>query len=226
MKQQFPFFIFGLIMNFSLQAQKLIPLYEGVIPNSKPFENLEKTTKDDWGHVIIRDISIPTLTIFLPPQKIANGTAVIIFPGGGYWINSIKHEGTDVAQEFVKKGVAAFVLKYRIPDERWMPNTSIGPLQDAERAMFIVRSHAKEWGIDTGRVGVMGFSAGGHLASTLGTHYEDVMIEKSATISLRPNFMILVYPMITGDTVINNNGLIQRLLGKNADVDLIKAYSN
>jgi acetyl esterase/lipase len=226
MKHLFLFFISVFFMNFLLQAQRSIPLYEEAIPNSKPFENLEKTTKDDWGNVIIRDISIPTLTIFLPPKKIANGTAVIICPGGGYWINAIRHEGTDVAREFVKKGVAAFVLKYRIPDERWMINTSIGPLQDAERAMVIVRSHAKEWDIDTARIGVMGFSAGGHLASTLGTHYEDVVIEDPANISLRPGFMMLVYPMITGDTAINSKGLIQKLLGKNADAELIKAYSN
>jgi acetyl esterase/lipase len=207
-------------------AQKTIPLYDGTIPNSKPFNNLEKNDTDKAGNVIVREISLPTLTIFLPPKSQANGSAVIICPGGGYWVNAIKHEGNDVAKEFVKKGVAAFVLKYRIPDERWMQNTSIGPLQDAERAMIIVRSHANEWNIDSAKVGVMGFSAGGHLASALGTHYEEMLIDNPQKIPLRPNFMILIYPMISTDTTIISKGIVEKLLGKNPGADLIKAYSN
>ncbi|PWT96435.1 MAG: alpha/beta hydrolase [Bacteroidetes bacterium] len=207
-------------------AQETIPLYDGSIPNSKPFVNLEKSDTDKAGNIIVRDISLPTLQIFLPPKSKANGSAVIICPGGGYWVNAIKHEGTDVAEEFVKKGVAAFVLKYRLPDERWMQNISIGPLQDAERAILLVRSKAKQWHIDSSKVGIMGFSAGGHLASTLGTHYEEVLIDNLHKVSLRPNFMILIYPVITTDTVIVSSGIVDRLLGKNPTPDLIKAYSN
>ncbi len=220
------FTLFFIVLGTVSYCQKIIPLYRGEIPNSKPFENLEKTTADKDGNVIINNISIPALTIFLPQKNMANGTAVIICPGGGYYVNAIKHEGTDVAKEFVKKGVAAFVLKYRIPDDRWMINTSIAPLQDAEEAMLIIRSHAKQWNIDTGKVGVMGFSAGGHLASTLGTHYTDVVNPGAENINLRPAFMILIYPLTTFDTAINKKGSADKLLGKNADPDLINAFSN
>lgn len=207
-------------------SQQVIPLYKDSIPDSKPAANLEKTTIEKGGIVIIRNISIPTLSIFLPPKNIANGTAVIICPGGGYWVNAIKHEGTDVAKEFVKKGIAALVLKYRIPDDRTMINTGIGPLQDIEQAMLLARSHSKEWNIDIDRVGVMGFSAGGHLASTLGTHYNDVVINNPGNISLRPDFMLLVYPVITTDTLINKRELFEKLLGKAADEKLMQKYSN
>jgi len=213
-----------------LRAQQVIPLYDGEIPNSRHFDNLEVTTRDDGGNVIIRDISFPTLTLFLPPGNTATGAAVIICPGGGYYVNAYKHEGTDVAEEFLKRGVAAFVLKYRIPDERWMPQTAIGPLQDAERAMVIVRTRAKEWNIDTSKIGIMGFSAGGHLASTLGTHYNDVLIDNPGKLSLRPAFMVLVYPMTTYDTAVNHRrgeaNQPDKLLGKNADAALRLAYSN
>jgi len=208
----------------TLFSQQVLLLYTGEIPNSKGAKNIEKRTTDGQGRAIISNISIPTLSVFLPAKSIANGTAVIICPGGGYWVNAITHEGTDVAKEFVKKGVAAFVLKYRIPDENTMHNTGIGPLQDAQQAMILVRSGAKKWNIDTSKVGVLGFSAGGHLAATLGTHYNQAVLP-AAPFSLRPAFMILAYPVITGDTLVNNKGLLGKLLGANAAPDLIKAYS-
>jgi acetyl esterase/lipase len=224
MKRLFPLLL--LLNSLSLFSQQVIPLYPGAIPNSKLAENLEELTKDNKGYPIIRNISIPTLSIFLPSKKTANGTAVIICPGGGYWVNAIKHEGTDVAKEFVKKGVAAFVLKYRIPDDRTMLNTSIGPLQDAEQAMEIVRGHAQQWNIDTARVGIMGFSAGAHLASTLGTHYRTNVLPGQLQHSSRPDFMILAYPVITTDSVVNNKGLAAKLLGAHADSNLLNAFSN
>ena len=214
-----------LVFAFPAKSQKVIPLYDGPIPNSKPAPDEEKESKDQNGFIIISKISKPTLTIFLPPKNIANGTAVIIFPGGGYYVNAIKHEGTDIAELFAKKGVAAFVLKYRIPDEAYMNNTSIGPLQDAQRAMVIVRSHSKEWNIDTSKVGVMGFSAGGHLAATLGTHFKNVLVDDPQTISVRPSFLILGYPGITTDTAINKKGLSDKLLGKNASPGLLDDFS-
>ena len=219
------FFILGMIAP-ETYSQKTVPLYKGTIPNSKPFKDIETTTRDNSGFVILRDISIPTLTIFLPPKHKATGAAVLICPGGGYWVNAIKHEGTDVAAYFVAHGIAAFVLKYRLPDERWMENTAIGPLQDAQQALLLIRSGAAQWGVHPGRIGVMGFSAGGHLASTLGTHYGNTVIPNKDSVSLRPDFMILVYPMITCDTAINGKGIVQKLLGKTAAADLIKAYSN
>src|SRR3977135_1371816 len=133
-----------LLVFFSFSySQQVIFLYKDSIPNSKPAANLEKTTIDKDGVFIIRDISIPTLSIFLPAKKIANGTAVIICPGGGYWVTSIVKEGFAVAKEFNKWGVAAFIVKYRIPNDSSMIDRKIGPLQDAQRAIQLVRMHAK-----------------------------------------------------------------------------------
>jgi acetyl esterase/lipase len=213
------------ILFASVHAQEIMPLYASVIPNSKPAENQEKSEIKD-GVLIVSKISIPTLTIFLPPPSTANGTAVIICPGGGYYVAAMAHEGTDVAKLFTSMGIAAFVLKYRIPEERTMVNTAIGPLQDAQQAMIIVRSNAKKWNINTSRIGIMGFSAGGHLASTLGTHYKNVLVNNPGNISVYPNFMILVYPFITGDTLVNKKGSMEKLLGKNAPQELIDSYSN
>lgn len=207
-------------------GQQTMPLYDGAIPNSKIAANEEVASTDKDGNVIISKISIPTLTIFLPPAGTANGTAVIICPGGGYYVNAFKHEGTDVANKFNEQGVAAFVLKYRIPDERTMINTSIGPLQDVQQAMIIVRSHAKEWHIDINKTGVMGFSAGGHLASTLGTHFKNVLVANPLNLSVRPDFMILAYPLISTDTAINKKGSLDKLTGKGAGMELIKSFSN
>lgn len=207
-------------------AQEIMPLYSSVIPNSKPAENQEKSEMKDDGVLIVSKISVPTLTIFLPAASKANGTAVIICPGGGYYIAAMKHEGTDVAKVFNSIGIAAFVLKYRIPEERTMINTAIGPLQDAQQAMLIVRSNANKWNINPNKIGIMGFSAGGHLASTLGTHFKNVLVNNPASLSVRPDFMILVYPVVSGDTLVNARGSVEKLVGKNAPQSLVDEYSN
>jgi acetyl esterase/lipase len=214
-----------MILFASIDAQEIMPLYSSTIPDSKPAENQETSEMKD-GLLIVSKISLPTLTIFLPPPAIANGTAVIICPGGGYYVAAMAHEGTDVAKLFNTMGIAAFVLKYRIPEERTMVNTAIGPLQDAQQAMLIVKGNAKKWNVNTDKIGIMGFSAGGHLASTLGTHYKNVLVNNPGNISVRPNFMILVYPVITGDTMVNKKGSMDKLLGKNAPQSLIDNYSN
>ncbi len=214
-----------IIFSGTLRAQEIIPLYTSAIPNSKPAEDQEKSELKD-GILIISKISVPTLTVFLPPALKANGTAVIICPGGGYYVNAMAHEGTDVAKMFAANGVAAFVLKYRIPETRTMINTAIGPLQDAQQAIIIVKSNAKKWNINTNKVGIMGFSAGGHLASTLGTHYKNVLVNNPAGENVCPNFMILVYPVITGDSMINKHGSVEKLVGKDAPQSLINEYSN
>ena len=206
-------------------AQQTIPLYKNSIPNSKPSANKEETKIED-GILIISKISIPTLSIFLPLKEKANGTAVIIFPGGGYWINAAGHEGTDVAKEFTKWGIAAFVLKYRIPDTATMLDKEIGPLQDAQQSIKIVRMQAKEWNIDTSRIGIMGFSAGGHLASTAGTHFNTAVIDNKENINLRPDFMILIYPVISFQDSIGHIGSREQLIGRQPAKDKIELYSN
>ncbi len=213
-----------LMASFTLSAQKAISLYEGEIPNSKPTPDEEKFEMD--GMVRISKISRPTLSIFLPAEGMSTGTAVIICPGGGYWINAISHEGTDVAKKFNEMGIAAFVLKYRIPNDATMINREIGPLQDAQQAIKLVRQHAKEWKVNPNQIGIMGFSAGGHLASTAGTHFNSAVIENPTNISLRPDFMILIYPVISFQDSIGHIGSRDQLIGKKPTVEKINFYSS
>jgi len=123
-------------------SQTVIPLYKDSIPNSIPHEDEETQTYDKDSLLIISKISQPTLTVFLPPKEKRTGAAVIICPGGGYWVTASKHEGTDVAKRFNEMGVAAFVLKYRIPNNVWMVIREIGPLQDAQSALQMLRTGA------------------------------------------------------------------------------------
>lgn len=223
MKHLITFLSFCIVTHFSL-AQQVIPLYEKAIPNSKPAPNKEKHTVRDNGTEIVSDISIPTLTVFLPAGPSTNRTAVIIFPGGGYAINAIKHEGLDIAKKLNEWGVAAFVVKYRIPNDVTMQNKEIGPLQDAQQAISLVRENAAKWNLHPERIGIMGFSAGGHLASTAGTHFRKPVIDSKA--NLRPDFLILGYPVISFSDSIGHLGSRSNLLGKSPSRDKIIAYSN
>jgi acetyl esterase/lipase len=208
-----------------MMSQTIIPLYKGSIPNSKPTKDEEKTELSD-GIIIISKVSKPTLSIFLPSKEIATGTAVVICPGGGYGIVAAGHEGTDIAKKFNQMGVAAFVLKYRIPNSETMVNPEIGPLQDAQEAMKIVREGAKEWNINPNKIGIMGFSAGGHLASTEGTHFDKVVIANPENTSLRPDFMLLIYPVISFIDGLGHMGSRENLIGKNPSLEKINEYSN
>ena len=208
-----------------LAAQEIIPIYSGVIPGNKDVPDKENS-KTENGILIVSNISIPTLGIYLPSKEKANGTAVIICPGGGYSVNAMGHEGIDVAKKFNEMGITAFVLKYRIPDDAVMDNKRNAPLQDAQQAIKIVRDNAAKWNIKPDHIGIMGFSAGGHLASTEGTHYQKSLIENNANTSLRPDFMILVYPVISFTDSITHMGSRDQLLGKNPPEELVKLYSN
>lgn len=208
---------------FTCSAQKIIPLYPGKIPNSKLFPNKEYSNAK---HTALFKVSRPTLSVYLPSQEKSVGTAVIICPGGGYHALMIEREGNDMAKRFVKMGVAAFVLKYRLPSDSTMFNKSIGPLQDAQQAIKTVRSRAKEWHIDPNKIGIMGFSAGGHLASTTGTHFNWEVIENKEKVSLRPDFMMLVYPVISMTDSIGHRGSRNNLLGKEPSAEEIKKFSN
>ena len=217
------FFIF--LVKFS-NAQQVIPLYSGKIPNSKISINEEQITANALVDTVTRNVSIPTLNIFLPLKNLSKGSAVIICPGGGYGGLLTKREGTDVARAFAKLGVTAFVLKYRLPDDRIMEDKSIGPLQDALQALKMVRQNAVKWNIDVSKIGIMGFSAGGHLASSAGTHYDSRIIENSENIELRPDFMVLVNPVISFSNEIGHIGSRNNLLGKTPSAEKIQFFSN
>ncbi|MBC3541022.1 alpha/beta hydrolase [Rufibacter sediminis] len=204
----------------------VIPLYEGKIPNEVPGPNQEKMEVREGNVEITSLVRQPTLTVYLPAKGKANGTAVVICPGGGYWILAAGHEGADVARKFAANGVTAFVLKYRLPDPAITSQPEITPLQDAQQALYLVRKKAKEYNINPEQVGMMGFSAGGHLASTAGTHYTKSQIPNPENLSLRPDFLLLIYPVISSDTAIWHQGSFDRLLGKGASKQKMQAYSN
>ncbi len=203
-------------------AQAVIPLYPGKIPNSIKVPDEEK---ENAAH-FLENVTQPTLTLYLPGAGKANGTAVIVCPGGGYSALNIIQEGFAVADSLNKLGITAFVLKYRLPDDKTMPDKSIGPVQDAQRAIMVVRQRAKEWHIDTARVGIVGFSAGGHLAATAGTHFTSSYIDNPQQLNLRPDFMILVYPVISFADSITHMGSRESLIGKNPSKQQIALYSN
>lgn len=165
----------------------------------------------------------PALTIHLPPPDKANGTAVVICPGGGYGALMMSYEGNDIAKWLNEQGVAGIVLQYRIH-----PYQHPAPLQDAQRALRLVRSHAAEWNIDPKRIGMMGFSAGGHVASTLGTHFDAGDAKATDPIDrlgCRPDFLILIYPVITMGPK-THAGSRENLLGKSPSPELIELLSN
>jgi acetyl esterase/lipase len=171
------------------------PLYK-IIPNNINAKNQEAESSST-GILIIEKVSIPSYQYFRVANDNTKRPCVIICPGGGYSILAAGHEGTDVAKYFNSIGVNAIVLKYRIPNDANQIDKTIAPLQDAQQAILLARTNADSWGIDKNKIGIMGFSAGGHLASSLATHYNDVKIENPTKVSLRPDFQILIYPVIS-----------------------------
>ena len=221
----FLFFILVISIHISF-AQKVIPLYKQV-PNSKPvpgYREMAVTGKD--GILRISKVSVPTITIFQPPKSPGNNAAVIICPGGGYGIIGYNTEGTDVAKVMNSWGVTAIVLKYRLPSDSIMKDKTIGPLQDAQRAIQYVRENAVQLKIDPERIGIMGFSAGGHLASTLSTHFDKAYIDNPKNTSLRPDFSILGYPVISFTDELTHLRSRDNLIGENPSLELIKEFSN
>lgn len=224
-------YLFLLLLPMMATAQQEMPLYgTGAIPNSRPVANAETvdTVKQPDGTVwhLYNKVSHPTLTVWQPPAARRTGTAVIVCPGGGYGQLAMTHEGTAVAAWLNSLGITAFVLKYRLPSDETMIDKTIGPLQDAQRAIQLVRQRAGEWGVNPGKIGILGFSAGGHLASTAETHFMKAVIPNPAGVSLRPDFAVLLYPVISFDDSIGHRGSRDNLIGKNPPVALIREYSN
>jgi acetyl esterase/lipase len=212
------------LMTMVHAQQQEIPLYNGAIPNSKPTKDVEKA--EGANKLSLSLVSNPTLKIFLPSKEKATGMAIVVCPGGGYSHLAMGHEGIEIAQKLNETGIAAFVLKYRLPSDETMLNKEIGPLQDAQRAIQLVRQNAGAWGVDTARIGIMGFSAGGHLASTAGTHFAKVQIDNPDHISLRPSFMVLLYPVISFSDSICHRGSRENLIGRQPSPQKITEYSN
>ena len=211
----------------TMMAQQVLPLYSGAVPNAKSDASvIKKSEIGSDGILRISDVTIPTLTVYLPEKEKANGTAVIICPGGSYWLLAAGHEGEEVAKEFTSIGVTAFVLKYRLPDSRTQLKPEIAPLQDAQRAIQLIKERAEEWKINPVKIGVLGFSAGGHLASTLATKFNQPLVENQKQISLRPDFMILIYPVISSDPTIAHSSSFEKLLGSKSSAIKRLEYSS
>ncbi len=216
--------IIGLAIQVSAQT-KVIDIWNGNVPGAIPDTSYHFIADSSGSWTYMRNITNPKLDVYPAPEKIATGTAVIICPGGGYWGLAYKHEGAAVAKWLNSLGISAFVLKYRLPDSLVMINKTIGPLQDAQRAMRIVRSHSKEWNINPDKIGIMGFSAGGHLAASLSTLYTDKVYKSDDTTSARPDFSILIYPVISMNSAITHMGSRINLLGDNPSDSLVNHYS-
>lgn len=194
-------------------------------PGAKSDSSYQEETVTDRGPRV-RQVTDPELIVSLAAPEKATGAAVVICPGGSYMRLAIDHEGNDVARWLNEMGVAGVVLKYRLPSDRIMVDKSIGPLQDVQEAIRIVRRHAQEWRLDPSRIGVMGFSAGGHLASTASTHYaENVYAPLDATIA-RPDFSILIYPVISMQEGTTHGGSRANLLGPDPDQAQVDRFSN
>ena len=223
MKLLFTSLILSAVMFTAYSQEKTMPLYSKGVPNSKPTPQgyVETTNATNW----IAKVSIPTITPYIPVAGTANGAAILIFPGGGYSGLANDHEGMAVAKAFNSIGVTAFLIKYRLPSDEIMIDKTIAPLQDAQRAVQMVRQEAAKWGIDPSRIGIIGFSAGGHLASTEGTHFDKILIENNNNISVRPDFMMLIYPVITFGPK-THAGSRESLIGKAPSQELIDLYSN
>jgi len=218
--------VFMITTSIQLSAQEVIPLYPGEIPNSTSYKMKEITITEGGYFKGYRNISIPTLAVYLPDPAVATGHAVIICPGGGYGMESYRLEGTVIAEAFAEQGIAAFILKYRLPSDSIMQDKSTGPLQDAQQAIRTVRQRAGDWKVDQGRIGIMGFSAGGHLASTAGTHFNKSYIPNPEETILRPDFLILVYPVISMTDSLTHMGSRNNLLGKNPTAEQVQLFSN
>lgn len=206
-----------LIAAGTVNAQKTIDLYEGIAPGSIPNTQTEITNYFKSGTDSVRFITKivnPTLTIYLPSKEKNTGIAVIICPGGGYTGVAIDHEGHDIAKRLQANGIAGFVLKYRMPDDGLVTEKEFIPLMDAQRAIQLVRENAKLWRLHTNRIGIMGSSAGGHLASTAGTHYTKTRISNKKNTSLRPDFLVLNYPVISFADSLTHHGSRFNLIGE------------
>ncbi|MFC4870456.1 alpha/beta hydrolase [Negadavirga shengliensis] len=214
----------------SLWAQEgliTLNLYNGEAPYHKQTRIKEEIQHHDI--ISVRSVQDPQIQVFLPSKRNATGKAVIICPGGGYGVLAYDWEGIDIAKWLNSHGIAGIVLKYRLPSRETQTEPHIVPMVDGQRAIRMVRHHAEQWNIDPEQIGIMGFSAGGHLASTLGTRYDDGNPGSNDPIEgkhCRPNFMILGYPVISFTQHITHIGSRNNLIGTDPDQKWVDFFSN
>ncbi|RUA11931.1 MAG: alpha/beta hydrolase [Flavobacteriia bacterium] len=226
---KYPVFLvlFFISLTHSTTAQnKIIKLWPDGVPGSVSDPSyFEKTEVGSDNIKRIFRVTDPELIVFPASKENASGAAVLICPGGGYKILAIDHEGYSIARWLNKIGITAFVLKYRLPSDLIMKDKKTGPLADAKRAIRMIRDQAEKWNIDPDKIGVMGFSAGGHLASSLSTHYNDSEQDKKQ-LSARPDFSLLIYPVISMEDSITHLGSRTNLLGEKPARKDVVFFSN
>lgn len=221
------FMLAGVIMmTTSIFSQnKIIEVWKGKVPGSIKNPNYKQIV-DSVYYIKLRNISKPTIEVYPASADNNSGTAIVVCPGGGYYGVSFLSEGVEIAKWLNQLGITAVVLHYRLPNDVIMENKSIAPLQDGQEAIRIVRRNAKKWGIDPHKIGIMGFSAGGHLASTVSTHFNEKVYSPIDSTSARPDFSLLIYPVISMDSAITHAGSRENLLGKHPLPEMVKHFSN
>jgi acetyl esterase/lipase len=218
----------GLLLYITAAAQpQTIRLWTGEIDGAIQDESYSEDALilDNYNTWVTR-VTEPTLRIYDVPKDKSIGISVIICPGGGYSGLAIDKEGYEIAKWLNWHGITAFVLKYRLPSDAIMEDKTIGPLQDAQEAIRLVRRNAGKWNLDPGKIGIMGFSAGGHLASTLSTHYDEKVYNTDDTTSARPDFSLLIYPVISMREDLTHMGSRLCLLGEDPDTERVERFSN
>ena len=208
----------------TLFGQQEYPLYPEGIPNSKVGKNAEHSEDRGEAGRAVYKVSVPTLTAFIPETP--SGTAVVVCPGGGYQKLAIDKEGFWVAEKLKEKGIAAFVLKYRMPDESTCIDKTLAPLQDAQQALRFVRENAERFNLNENNIGILGFSAGGHLAGSAAVHFlEKADPGHAGKTSLRPDFAGLIYPVISMKADLTHSGSRANLLGRNPSPIMVEKWS-
>lgn len=215
---------FTVILLLSIVVLKAQDLTLKVWPGGAPDHNGMDLPEEKFEGVRVRNVSEAEIYVYLPEKNKNTGAAVVICPGGGYWIEAMDHEGFEMAEWLKENGVAGIVLKYRLP----YGHHEI-PSRDARQAIRIVRDKAKEWGIDPSKIGIAGSSAGGHLASTVGTRFDSGCTlpgSPYSQVSSRPDFMLLLYPVITLSEEYGHMGSRRNLIGDGNEWKLVEFYSN
>jgi len=212
------------IFHIFAQENSFIKIWPGQPLYSLTAENFQRAETDSNNVTRYYDITIPELEYFKP--EIPNGVSVIICPGGGYTRLAYSFEGGGIGKWFSDRGISAFVLKYRLPNDKFMTHKERVPLADLQQAIYYLKNNAADYNINPDKIGVLGSSAGGHLAASASTHFESAFFPINNGISLRPYFSILIYPVITMKEEFTHKGSRKNLLGDNPDKNLINFYSN
>lgn len=227
-KRRCVLFLLSFLTGYACCCQPVVqemPLFEGRPPGTKTLKVEEAKRYDPVVDSLVSRVTIPTLSMFKPGGTKQSHPAVIIVPGGGYHTLLIEREGRKMAKALNEKGITAFVLKYRLPSADDLDNRQVAPLMDLQQAIYLVKKNAAKWGVNPEAIGVMGFSAGGHLALMAGTHYDTSFVPSLPHRHFKPDFLILVNPVVSFLDSTAHRGSRDNLLGTNQNAPTRNFYS-